>query len=197
MIDPKEFLLEDTEEERRLKSLSQDMDGVKQLANSYARRALNLYKRIKEDDPSPTLAGKAITFLTVFAELAKITKIKLSPMQESAIKVLTEKLGGVAIKIEEDRHKVVIEHRRDPKGIDLEKEKLAVRAAEDAARSKRSEEIKIKEEEAEVSNKMVDDVARGLKSLGFKDPHRRAKLVYKEGVGLEELIVEGCRVPDA
>jgi len=194
-----DFLLEETEEEKRIKVLRAGMDAVRAACNRFLKMAIDTYRRVKEADPSPTLVGKAIAYVTCFRVLSKAAGID-TRLHDKGIEAFLGKLGEAALKIEEERHKIVIEHKKDPEGLVIEKEKLVIRKAEE---DRREEEIKIRETppppptpQAVSAHRMIEDVACALRSLGHKrdEAQRLATQVYRDGVEIGELVVEACRL---
>ena len=199
ILKAEDFMMEDTREEAERKILKKGMEGVKETALLFLGKANGFYKRAAKGDPNPMLVGKAIAFLSAFQDLAPLIGLK-KEMYLPIVKTLWEKLGDMTVKVGENKGKVIVEHRRDPAGVKVEQEKLAL--AEKKVEMKeikeaRKAELVIIDERPPVDEKMIEDVSMWLsRSLGYdkKDADRRARLVYRPGATLEELITAGCRV---
>jgi len=208
-MNAEDFLTEETAEKKYKKGL----DSIKQHAMGFLGKAAGLYKRAAKGDPSPTLVGKAIAYLTCFQELAPELGIKRE-MYSKIVTDLMEKLGTLVIKIDQDSRKTIIEHRADPEKAALEQRKVELREkeleirVEDARKPKEAEispepDVHVLRVEAVpvapvTSEATIKEVSDWLvhSQLGYEraDANRRAKLAYQPGVPVEELVVKACRV---
>jgi hypothetical protein len=195
MLKVEDFMLEETREEAERKILKKGIDGVKEMAFGFLGKANGLYRRASRGDPNPMLVGKAIAYLTCFQDLAPVIGIK-KELYLPVIKTLWEKLGEISVKVEDEGKKTIIEHRRDPAGIKVEQDKLELDKKKVEVREAKAE-LTIVDDRSAVNERMIEDVSMWLhRSLGYdkKDADRRARMVYKPGASLEELISAGCRV---
>lgn len=201
MLKPEDFLLEDLPDEKERKTLRKCLEGVKTVAMGLLAKALALYKRASRGDPNPMLAGKAIAYLSSFQELAPALGIK-EYLYKKVVSELWEKLGKLAIHVDEHSKKTVILHKRDERGLELEAQKLEFRR-EAREKACTMAEIKVEDDRpdpsalAEGSENLITEAALWLeRSLGYekKDAERRARLAWKSGIRLEELVAAGCRI---
>ena len=207
MISAEEFFLEDSKEEKERKNLKKGVDGAKQVAFRCLGRAHALLKRASSGDPSPTLAGRASAYLTTFMELASVLSIK-PELYEKATKMLTLKIGSLLNTVSENSQKTVIEHRRDPKGLEVEmlqaelkKKELELREIKIVDRTEKPSGAPLGAPEAapaQDGSGMIREVSQWLSGscLGYDkaEAERRAKAVYRPDASLEDLIAAACRL---
>jgi hypothetical protein len=197
-MDASDFMLEDTREEKERRALKKGIEGVKQVAYEILGRANGLYKRAaRENDPSPTIVGKAIAYLTCFIDLAKVLGIPATYYQKT-VGELYERLGALMTKVEENSKTTIVQHRRDPEGIKVEAERVEVEKKKLELR-----EIKVEREAnpapapaSSNNTAMIEDMVGYLKGLGYdkSEARKRAEIAYQPGVRIEELVAAACRL---
>jgi hypothetical protein len=202
-----DFMMEETEELK----MKKQMKVARETTMGFLGKAHGLYKRAAKGDPSPTIVGKAIAYLTCFQEMAPEVGIK-KDFYQKIVTQLSEKLGTLLIQIDQDSRKTIIQHRADPTKAALEQKKVELREKEldiriednrkPAATATVSDEggvhvLKVEAhpipEEAiikEVSDWLVNS------QLGYEraEAQRRAKIAYQPGVPVEELVARACRI---
>lgn len=202
-----DFIMEETVEKKYKKAL----DSAKTCTMGFLGKAASLYKRAMKGDPSPTLVGKAIAYLTCFQELAPEVGIK----RELYTKILTDLLTGLgklSIKVDQDSRKTIIEHRGDPEKVALETRKLELREKEleiqvqdnrkprEAQPAMEPGTIVLKVDAVEIvpEESVIKEVSDWLVGSQLKfernDAQRRARIAYQPGVPIEELVARACRI---
>lgn len=199
MIPAEEFFLEETKEQKERKVLRQGVDGAKHVALKFLSRAYNLWKRSAAGDPSPTLAGRASAYLTAFTELAPV--VGLNPeVYGRVLKDLTVKIGALLGDVTEASQKTVIEHRRDPKGLEVEmlqaklkERELELREIKVAERKK--EAVAAPEDDAQGKiSEVADWLSKSMLGYDRQEAERRAKAAYRPEASIEEMIASACRL---
>ena len=205
MVNPEEFMLDDTPEAKAIKALKHTVDASKKTAFGFFAKAHGFWRRAAAGDPSPTLIGRASAYLTAFMEIAPVLGIK-PEIYMKTVKELSVKIGALLQMSVENANKTVIEHRRDPKGLEIEAMQAALKKRELDIR-----EIKVVERKETAApsgvavsqavpdaQARIDEVSMWLSNtaLGFDkaDAARRAKAVYRPDASIEELVAEACRV---
>lgn len=197
-----------TEESPEVK-LKKQLQTARETTMGFLGKAHGLYKRALKGDPSPTIVGKAIAYLTCFQEMAPEVGIKKDSYYK-IVTMLSEKLGTLMIKIDQDSRSTIVQHRGDPtkaalelKKVELREKELELRvednrkpdvsvATKDGVHVLKVEATPMPEETVikEVSDWLVHS------QLGYEkaDAQRRARLAYQPGVPVDELVARACRI---
>lgn len=213
-IDADEFLLEDTEEMKKIKRLEVGMKGVRKYAFSLLARVFNIHKRLKEGERDPLLIGKGVGFLLAFSELAKVSGMTEATYR-STVEKLLENFGQATVEARERLNEmtdkvgdktVTIQHKRDPKSVEVDAQRVAVREKEQELREVRivdEREEKAKEEserlpemdkgKARVVELIVEALSGSTLRYSKKEARERAMAVYRQGATTEELVGDACR----
>ena len=190
-----DFMMEETAEEKDRRILKKGIDGAKQVAYEMLGRANGLYKRAAKGDPSPTLAGKAIAYLTCFMDLAKVVGIPEAHYSK-IVSTLYERLGTLMIKVEENSRKTIIEHRRDPKGLEIEAKKVDVAEKTIVLRELQVTRESEPKPPPPANAATIEEMVGYLKGLGYdkNEARMRAERVYRPDARIEDLVAAACRV---
>jgi hypothetical protein len=190
-----DFMMEETAEEKDRRVLKKGLDGAKQVAYEMLGRANGLYKRAAKGDPSPTLVGKAIAYLTCFMDLAKVVGIPQDHYSK-IISTLYERLGTLMIKVEESSRKTIVEHRRDPRGLEIEAERVEVAKKEVVLRELQVTREAEPKPPPPASAATIEEMVGYLKGLGYdrNEARMRAEKVYRPDAKIEDLVAAACRV---
>jgi hypothetical protein len=190
-----DFMMEETAEEKDRRILKKGLDGAKQVAYEMLGRANGLYKRALKGDPSPTLVGKAIAYLTCFMDLAKVVGIP-ELHYKKIVQTLYERLGDLMIKVEENSRTTIVQHRRDPEGIKIEAERVEVAKKEIVLRELQVTREAEPKPAPPVGATTIEEMVGYLKSLGYdkNEARMRAEKVYRPDARIEDLVAAACRV---
>lgn len=203
MLDQEDFLLEESRDAKEKKKLKAGLEAAKIATMGFLGKAMGLYKRAAAGDSSPTLAGRATAYLMAFTEMAAALGIDRS-RYEGVVTKLQEKIGALLVKVSDEAGKTIIEHRRDPKGVEVEllqarlkERELGIRELKVVDDRKDSDTAKVSGSPADVEPG-VREVAIWLSNstLGYDkaEAERRARAVYQPGIPIADLVASACRL---
>ena len=156
-------------------------------------------KLVRQIDDKPEeyrfLVGKAVAYYLSARDLAKKTGMNI--MDYPVFSNLAGKLSKLAGLAERPApvKTVTVQHRRDPNGVAVDREKLDFRKALEEARKSKLHEIPKEDRMPNHQAKVLSDTRKCLKSLGFneKEAYCRAAEVYRDGASVEELVIKACQ----
>jgi hypothetical protein len=170
--------------------------GLRRYVVSLMNKSVKLVRQIdNKPEEYRFLVGKAVAYYLSARDLAKTTGMNI--IDYPVFANLSGKLSDLALKAERPApvKTVTVQHKRDPGGVKVDRDKLDFRKAIEEARKSKLHEIPKENRMPNHQAKVFGEVTKVLKKLGFSESeaHCRVTDTYIQGASVEELVIAACR----